>query len=82
MDLLSLQENQINFEGTYKDNDKIVIKIDPRYYRPAEVEELLGDSSKAKNKLGWEAKISLEEMIAEMVEEDNKLTLRELKNNM
>ena len=70
----------LNEVGRRKDNNKIVIKIDPRYYRPAEVEELLGDASKAKDKLGWEPKISLEEMISEMVEEDKKLTLRELEN--
>ena len=70
----------LNEVGKRKDNNQIVIKIDPRYFRPAEVEELLGDASKARDRLGWEPKISLEGMISEMVEEDKKLTLKELKN--
>lgn len=44
-----------------------IIKIDPRYYRPSEVETLLGDPSKAKSKLGWTPKITLDEMVEEMV---------------
>ncbi len=48
----------------------VVVKIDPRYFRPAEVETLLGDPSKAKEKLGWVPKISLDEMIEEMVAHD------------
>jgi GDPmannose 4,6-dehydratase len=47
-----------------------VVKIDPRYYRPTEVETLLGDSTKAKEKLGWEPEITIDEMIAEMVGND------------
>lgn len=45
----------------------ILVKIDPRYFRPTEVDCLIGDPSKAKKKLGWEAKIGLEELVAEMV---------------
>jgi GDPmannose 4,6-dehydratase len=48
----------------------VLVKVDPRYFRPAEVETLLGDPSKAKNKLGWVPKITLDEMIEEMVEQD------------
>ena len=48
----------------------VVVKIDPRYYRPAEVETLLGDASKARQKLGWTPEISVEEMCAEMVISD------------
>ena len=44
-----------------------IVAIDPRYFRPAEVETLLGDPSKAKEKLGWVPQITLQEMIAEMV---------------
>lgn len=47
-----------------------IIRIDPRYFRPTEVETLLGDASKAKEKLNWEPEITLEEMIVEMVEAD------------
>jgi GDPmannose 4,6-dehydratase len=48
----------------------IIIKVDPRYFRPTEVETLLGDPTKAKEILGWTPEISLEEMIAEMVAKD------------
>ena len=54
----------------------VIMKIDPRYFRPAEVETLLGDPSKAKNKLGWVPEISAQEMCAEMVIEDYKLARR------
>ena len=48
----------------------VVMRIDPRYFRPAEVETLLGDPSKAKTKLGWEPQITAQEMCAEMVAHD------------
>lgn len=51
-------------------NDKPIIKIDPRYFRPTEVETLLGDPSKAKEKLGWVPEITLDEMVTEMVAAD------------
>jgi GDPmannose 4,6-dehydratase len=50
--------------------DKAVIKVDPRYFRPTEVETLLGDPSKAKQKLGWTPKTKFEDLVAEMVRED------------
>ena len=50
----------------------VILRIDPRYFRPAEVETLLGDPSKAKAKLGWEPKITVQEMCAEMVAHDLK----------
>jgi len=54
----------------------VVMRIDPRYFRPAEVETLLGDPSKAKAKLGWEPEITAREMCAEMVAEDLKTAKR------
>jgi len=54
----------------------VIMKIDPRYFRPAEVETLLGDPSKAKIKLGWVPEISAQEMCAEMIIEDYKLARR------
>ena len=62
----------VNEKG-YLDNSKSkkpIIVIDPRYFRPTEVESLLGDASKAKNKLGWTPKISFNELVSEMVQED------------
>ena len=66
--------------GIREDNGK-VIKVDPRYYRPTEVDELLGDSSKAFKELGWKPKISLESLVSEMIREDKKLAQKE-KNNL
>lgn len=48
----------------------VIVKVDPRYFRPAEVETLLGDPTKAKQKLGWSPKITVEQMCAEMVASD------------
>ncbi len=66
------------------ENNKIIVKIDPTYYRPSEVDSLLGDSSKAKRILGWEAEISLESLVSEMIAYDLKLAKQELliKNNI
>lgn len=49
---------------------EVIVKVDPRYFRPTEVETLLGDASKAKQKLGWSPKISLQELVKEMVLSD------------
>ena len=54
-------------------NGKEIIKVDPRYFRPTEVENLLGDSSKAKKKLNWKPKISFHTLVKEMVNRDFKL---------
>ena len=54
----------------------VLVKVDPRYFRPAEVETLLGDPSKAKEKLGWTPEITTQEMCAEMVAEDLKVAKR------
>jgi len=48
----------------------VIVKVDPRYFRPTEVETLLGDPSKAKEKLGWTPKTTLQELVAEMVQSD------------
>jgi GDPmannose 4,6-dehydratase len=56
----------------------VILRIDPRYFRPAEVETLLGDPTKAKEKLGWTPKISVQEMCAEMMEADMKAARRQL----
>ncbi len=54
---------------------KEIIKIDPKYFRPTEVDTLLGDATKAKKKLKWKPKISFEQLVKEMIEEDLKLIL-------
>ena len=64
-------------------NGKSVIKVDPRYFRPTEVESLLGDASKAKEKLNWAPKISFKQLVKEMVKEDLDLAKNEqLINNV
>jgi GDPmannose 4,6-dehydratase len=50
--------------------DKIIIRIDPRYFRPTEVNSLLGDATRARNELGWAPKVSLEEMVQNMIDHD------------
>jgi GDPmannose 4,6-dehydratase len=57
-------------EHAIDENGKVVIAIDARYYRPAEVETLLGDASRAKEKLGWEPKTSFDELVNDMVGAD------------
>ena len=57
------------------DNGKLILEIDPTYYRPTEVDLLIGDSSKAKKELGWQPEISIEKLVSEMMEND----LREVK---
>ena len=61
----------LNEIGTY--DGKVIIKVDPRYFRPTEVETLLGDASKAKEKLNWVPKISFEQLVKEMIHNDLKL---------
>ncbi|KAB2308643.1 GDP-mannose 4,6-dehydratase [Betaproteobacteria bacterium SCN2] len=74
---------QIRWEGKgvdemgYDASGKCVVAVDPRYFRPTEVETLLGDASKAKDKLGWTPKISFAELVAEMVREDLKSAERD-----
>jgi GDPmannose 4,6-dehydratase len=71
------QGNGIDEKGIDADTGNVIVEIDPRYFRPAEVDTLLGDSTKAKEKLGWEPKISFEEMIAEMIRTDLKEAKRD-----
>jgi GDPmannose 4,6-dehydratase len=60
---------------------KDLVRIDPRYFRPTEVEQLLGDPSKARAKLGWRHKISFKELVAEMVDSDLALLQQEAWRN-
>ncbi len=60
----------INEKGVDSKTGKIIVEIDPRYFRPTEVETLLGDASKARKKLGWKAEITFDELVDEMMKED------------
>lgn len=63
--------------GYDSETGALIIAVDPRYFRPTEVETLLGDPTKAKEKLGWEPKITLEQMVHEMMENDLTLAKRD-----
>ncbi|BEV06964.1 GDP-mannose 4,6-dehydratase [Methylophilus sp. DW102] len=64
-------------EKGFDSTGKCIVAIDPRYFRPTEVETLLGDASKAKQKLGWTPKISFEALVSEMMREDMKSAERD-----
>jgi GDPmannose 4,6-dehydratase len=64
-------------EKGYDAAGKCIVQVDPRYFRPTEVETLLGDPTKAKQKLGWTPKITFHELVAEMVREDLKSAERD-----
>lgn len=64
-------------EKGYDASGNCIVAIDPRYFRPSEVETLLGDASKAKEKLGWTPRISFGELVAEMMREDLKAAERD-----
>ncbi len=74
---------EIKWEGSGVDergldsDGKCIVRVDPRYFRPTEVETLLGDASKGREKLGWAPRISFEELVAEMVREDLKAAERD-----
>jgi GDPmannose 4,6-dehydratase len=66
----------VNEQG-FDQRGRCIVRVDPRHFRPAEVETLLGDASKAKHKLGWEPRVTFEQLVAEMVREDFKLAQRD-----
>jgi len=65
-------ENE-NEKGIDAKTNKVLVEVDPNYFRPTEVDLLIGDASKAKNELGWEPKIQLQELVKEMVAKDLEL---------
>ena len=70
------QGEGVNEKGIDKKSGRVLVEVDPRYFRPAEVELLWGDSTKARTELGWEPKYSFMDLVKEMVQSD----LEELKN--
>ncbi|MGB8700115.1 MAG: GDP-mannose 4,6-dehydratase, partial [Thermosynechococcaceae cyanobacterium] len=64
-------------EKGYDQTGKCIVAVDPRYYRPTEVETLLGDATKARQKLGWEPKYTFKQLVVEMMEEDLKSAQRD-----
>lgn len=72
------QGSGVDEKGINKGTGDVLVEVDPRYFRPSEVESLLGDSTKAREKLGWSPKISFESLVKEMVECDLKEAKKEL----
>ena len=72
------QGEGVDEKGYDRKTGKLVVEVDPKYFRPAEVELLIGDPTKAKEKLGWEPRVTLEEMIEIMMQHD----LKEAKQNV
>ena len=67
----------VDEKGYDSETGNLIVAVDARYFRPTEVETLLGDPSKAKEKLGWEPKITLEEMVHEMMQNDINIAKRD-----
>jgi GDPmannose 4,6-dehydratase len=66
-------------KGIEKATGKVLVEVDPRYFRPTEVDHLLGDASKARAKLGWRHKTSFDALVQDMVKADMVAILREQK---
>ena len=73
---ITWQESGVDEKG-YDDKGNCIVAVDPRYFRPTEVEDLLGDPTRAREELGWVPKISFKELVAEMVREDLKTAQRD-----
>ena len=85
-DFVEAAAKEVGLKVTWKGRDvnekgyaggKVIVAVDPRYFRPTEVEALLGDASKARRKLGWTPKIRFPELVAEMMREDLKAAERD-----
>jgi GDPmannose 4,6-dehydratase len=74
----SYLDMEIRWEGTgveekgLDQSGNVVVAVDPRYYRPTEVQTLLGDATRARQELGWQPKVTFRELVKEMAEEDLK----------
>ena len=64
-------------EKGYDESGRCIVAVDPHYFRPTEVESLLGDASKARQKLGWQPRVTFRELVAEMVAEDLRTAQRD-----
>ncbi len=70
---IAWQGHGVNEIGIDTTNGKVVVRIDPRYFRPAEVEQLLGNPAKAKEKLGWVPEVKFEQLVKIMIDGDIRL---------
>ena len=74
---ITWQGEGVNEKGIDKKTGKVLVEVDPKFFRPAEVELLLGDSTKARTQLGWKPTYDLSALVKEMVAEDLKLARKE-----
>ncbi|WP_419902602.1 GDP-mannose 4,6-dehydratase [Kiloniella sp.] len=72
-----LSKEEASLENTLSNEERTIVSVDPRYFRPTEVETLLGDPSKAKEKLGWTPRTTFKQLVSEMVQADLKITMRD-----
>ncbi len=71
------RDEGVDEKGIDANTGEVIVKVDPRYFRPTEVESLLGDASKAKQKLGWKTEIGFAGLVKEMVESDLEIAKRD-----
>ncbi|MFZ4652524.1 MAG: GDP-mannose 4,6-dehydratase, partial [Rubrivivax sp.] len=74
--VIAWQGSGVDEKGLDADG-RVIVAVDPRYFRPSEVETLLGDPTKARDKLGWSPRVSFRQLVAEMVREDLKAAERD-----
>lgn len=74
---ISWQGQGVQEVGIDQQSGKVMVRVDPRYFRPAEVETLLGDASKARDRLGWQPQISFDALVAEMIASDLEIARRD-----
>jgi len=74
---LSTQNSALSTQNSALKKGSVIVAVDPRYFRPTEVDALLGDASKARKKLGWKPKVNFQQLVAEMAQEDFKLAERD-----
>lgn len=73
------RKSEVNEKGYDATSNQVLVEVDPRYFRPTEVEFLLGDPSKARAILGWRHKVSFDTLVSEMVDADLELLRREVR---
>ena len=76
---ITWQGQGIDEKGIDKETGNIVVAVDKKYFRPTEVDLLIGDPSKAKQKLGWSAKTTFKDLVKLMIQEDLKIVKKEIK---
>jgi len=74
---LEWKDEGLDEKGIEARTGKVLVRVDPRYFRPTEVESLLGDATRARTKLGWEPQISFDTLVKDMVDSDLEIARRD-----